>query len=94
MTAFEFSRLRAVDWLKRELANGPRKAADLYATAAEAGIPERTLERAKKEMPARSHKVWDHKEDRGEWYWYDPSAPWPKKAPFKKPFEFPPVEFD
>jgi hypothetical protein len=86
------ARDRAVDWLKRELAGGPRKAADLYAAAAEAGIPERTLERAKAELPAKSHRTWDHKHDRGEWYWYDPDAAWPKKAPFEKPWELPPLE--
>src|SRR5437867_3215912 len=77
-------RERATDWLKRELAAGPRKAADMYAAAAAAGIPERTLERAKHELPACSHRTWDHKLQRGEWYWYDPDAPWPKTAPFKK----------
>jgi hypothetical protein len=86
------TRDRAIDWLKRELAGGPRKAADLYAAAAAAGIPERTLERAKAALPARSHRAFDHKADRGEWYWYDPDAPWPKNAPFKKPFELPPLE--
>ena len=57
-----------------------------------AGIPERTLQRAKSDMPANSHRVWDAKTERGEWYWYDSDVPWPKNAPFKKPFEFPPVE--
>ena len=74
------ARDRAVDWLKRELAAGPRKAADLYAAAALAGIPERTLQRAKSDLPAKSHRTWDHKADRGEWYWCDHDAPWPKKA--------------
>ncbi|HEX3149551.1 MAG TPA: AAA family ATPase [Gemmataceae bacterium] len=83
---------RAIDWLKCELAAGPRKAADIYAAAALAGIPERTLQRAKSNMPAKSHRVWDQKTERGEWYWYDSDVPWPKNAPFKKPYEFPPVE--
>lgn len=85
------ARDRATDWLRRELSGGPRKAADLYAAAAEAGIPERTLNRAKKELPADSHRTYDKKEKRGEWYWYDPDAPWPADAPFKKPFELPPL---
>ena len=55
------ARDRAIDWLRRELAAGPRKAAELYAAAAEAGIPERTLERAKAELRARSHRAYDHK---------------------------------
>ena len=82
---------RAVDWLRRELADGPRKAADVYAAAAEAGIPERTLERAKHELRARSHRTWDEAEERGEWHWYDPDAPWPADAPFEKPYELPPL---
>src|SRR5215210_1671047 len=65
------ARDRAIDWLKRELADGPRKAAELFAAAVEVGIPERTLERAKKELPAKSHRTWDPKAERGEWYWYD-----------------------
>lgn len=85
------ARDRAIDWLKRELADGPRKSAELYAAAAEVGIPERTLNRAKSELPARSHRVWDEKANCGEWYWYDPDAAWPKKAPFRKPFEMPPL---
>ncbi len=86
------TRDRVVDWLKRELANGPRKAADIYAAAAAAGIPEATLKRAKAELPAESHRTYDHRESRGEWYWYDPDAPWPKTAPFKKPYELPPLD--
>lgn len=86
------ARDRAIDWLKKELAGGPRKAADLYAAAAAAGIPERTLDRAKKELPAGSHRTWDRKQQRGEWYWYDPDARWPKDAPFEKPYEAPPPE--
>jgi AAA domain len=86
---------RAVDWLRRELANGPRKSADIFAAAAEAWIPERTLYRAKDWLPAKSHKVHDRKADRSEWWWYDPAAPWPKTAPFKKPdpLELPPLEW-
>ncbi|MBO0697093.1 MAG: AAA family ATPase [Zavarzinella sp.] len=78
-------RERAVDWLRRELAAGPRKAGDLYAAAAAAGIPDRTLERAKERLRAESHRDYDWKAKRGEWWWYDPAAPWPKKAPFEKP---------
>jgi hypothetical protein len=86
---------RAVDWLRRELANGPRKSADIHTAAAEAGIPERTLWRAKDWLSAKTHKVHDRKADRSEWWWYDPAAPWPKTAPFKKPdpFELPPLEW-
>jgi hypothetical protein len=84
---------RAIDWLRRELANGPRKSAELFALAAEAGIPERTLERAKERLPARAHHWVDQKEKRGHWFWFDPDAPWPKHAPFKKPIlELPPLD--
>jgi AAA domain len=82
---------RAIDWLKRELANGPRRAPDLYAAAAEVGIPERTLERAKSAMTARSVRIQDEETERCEWYWYDRDAEWPDNAPFEKPFELPPL---
>ena len=84
-------RERAIDWLKHALANGPRKAAELHAAAAEAGIPERTLERAKSALRASSHRTWNDDLERGEWYWYDPDAPWPISAPFRKPRELAPL---
>jgi hypothetical protein len=74
---------RGTDWLRRALASGPRPAAELYAAAVAAGIPERTLERAKKDLPAESHQV--YRDGSRTWYWYDPSAPWPADAPFEKP---------
>ena len=74
---------RASDWLRGELANGPRKAADLLAAAAAAGIPEATLRRAKADLKTATHLV--HGEAERAWYWYDPTAPWPADAPFKKP---------
>jgi hypothetical protein len=85
-------RERATDWLRQFLANGPRRSAELYAAAAEACIPERTLERVKKELPARSHQHYLRATDQRVWYWYDPAVPWPKDAPFKKPFELPPLD--
>ena len=81
---------RAIDWLRRELVNGPRKAAELYEAAAAIGIPERTLNRAKAELRLDSHRV-QQKGGAAEWYWYDESAPWPEKAPFKKPWSLPPL---
>jgi hypothetical protein len=74
---------RASDWLRRELSGGPRKAAELLATAAEAGIPEKTLRRAKADLNAETHLV--HGEAERAWYWYDPTAPWPADAPFPRP---------
>jgi hypothetical protein len=84
-------RERATDWLRLHLSAGPRPAADLLAAAAAACIPERTLERAKKELPVRSHQHYIRATDQRVWYWYDPAAPWPKDAPFKKPFELEPL---
>jgi hypothetical protein len=72
----------------------PRKSGDVYTAAAEAGIPERTLERAKTELRVVSHRVYDYDERHGEWYWYDPGAPWPKKAPFKRPAEQEPMPWE
>ncbi len=74
---------RAIDWLRRVLAGGPRKAAEVTAAALAAGIPEKTLERAKKDLPAESHQF--RRGGEKAWYWYDPAAPWPKDAPFEKP---------
>jgi hypothetical protein len=85
------ARDRASDWLKRELVGGPRTAAELYTAAAAAGIPERTLERAKAALRVSSHRTYDSRSRRGEWYWYDPDADWPADAPFKKPYELPPL---
>jgi hypothetical protein len=81
---------RAAWWLRVELAGGPRRAADVSAAATAAGIPEATLRRAKADLGVCSHRA--GRGDRAEWYWYDPSAAWPAAAPFKKPFELPPLE--
>ena len=85
---------RAAEWLHRQLAGGPRKATDVYAAGAEVGIPERTLERAKQVLGAKSYKFYG--KDQAVWYWYDPAVPWPANAPFKKPnpHELPPLEFN
>jgi hypothetical protein len=77
-------RERAAAWLTAELVAGPRKASELYAAAAEAGIPERTLERAKAELHIGSRKAY-FKKNATAWYWFDWSAEWPKDAPFPKP---------
>ena len=83
-------RERAIVWLQSELANGPRKASELMVLSVSAGIPERTLLRAKSELRVQSRQV--HFEAGGhEWYWYDPAAAWPKNAPFRKPYELPPL---
>ena len=82
---------KASGWLQQQLAGGPVRALDLYAAAAQAGIPDRTLERAKSELEFCSHRL-SKKDGTKEWYWYDPAVPWPKNSPFKKPFELPPLE--
>jgi hypothetical protein len=76
-------REQASAWLQRELAQGPRRASDLLAAAAAAGIPERTLRRAKDELRIGSKK--HRKGEQSEWYWYDPACDWPKDAPFRRP---------
>jgi hypothetical protein len=77
---------RAAEWLHQQLEFGPRRAMELRAAAAEAGIPERTLHRAKAELGVQSHRV--SRQGTGgehEWFWYDPAAPWPANAPFRRP---------
>jgi hypothetical protein len=65
-------RERAVEWLQAELAYGPRRAAELIAAAAAAGIPERTLDRVKKDAGIEVEQV--RREGRSEWVWSDPTA--------------------
>ena len=74
---------QASAWLQSQLARGPRKASDLLSAAAAAGIPERTLRRAKDALRIGSKK--HYVKDRSDWYWYDPGCDWPKDAPFKRP---------
>jgi len=81
---------RASCWLQEQLAAGPLPAAELYLRAAETGIPERTLRRAKQDLRLAAHTIHPSIGPRVT-YWYDREAPWPKNAPFKKPFELPPL---
>jgi hypothetical protein len=60
--------------------------------AAAAAIPDRTLKRAKELARIKSHQVWLQTEQ-NIWYWYDPAAPWPKDAPFKRPDDGPMFDF-
>jgi hypothetical protein len=60
------ARDQAVDRLRPELAEGPRKAAELFAAAAVAEIPERALEQAKQQPRVESHKERDRKWNRAE----------------------------
>jgi hypothetical protein len=65
-------RERAAEWLRAELANGPRKASELIAAAAKVGIAERTLDRVKKDLGIKSERVQNG--DKGEWVWSDPTV--------------------
>ncbi len=65
-------RERAAEWLRAELANGPRKAGELTAAAAAVGITERTLDRAKKELGIKAVQV--RQGGRSEWVWSDPAV--------------------
>jgi hypothetical protein len=65
-------RERAVEWLQEELAQGPRRAAELQSAAKRRGIPDRTLDRAKKALDIQSEMRW--KGDLREWYWVDPAV--------------------
>jgi hypothetical protein len=83
---------RAAEWLRGELAGGPRRASEMLAAAVAARIPERTLERAKSDL--RVGSVQTGRDGVKEWYWYDPSAPWPTDAPCRQPIpgELPPLD--
>ena len=83
---------RAAEWLRVELAGGPRRASEVYAAAVAARIPERTLERAKSDL--RVGSVQTRRDGVKEWYWYDPSAPWPADAPLScpQPGALPPLD--
>jgi hypothetical protein len=70
---------RATLWLHERLQTGPQPATGVLAAAAEAGIPERTLKRAKESLGLRSCRA--TRDGRAEWYWYDPTAPWPADPP-------------
>jgi hypothetical protein len=64
-------RQRAVEWLRAQLANGPRKAADVIAAATAAGIAERTLDRVKKDLRVQARQV--RRDGQKEWEWSDPA---------------------
>jgi len=76
----------AAVWLRAALAEGPRTTFDIYARAAEAGISDTTLRRARIDAGIETHKL--SAKGKTTWWWYDPTAAWPAKAPFKKPREF------
>ncbi len=65
-------REQAVEWLRRELADGPRRAAEVLAAAAAAGISRRTMTRAKRDLGVESDQVGRGR--RSEWIWTDPAT--------------------
>ena len=44
-------------WLMEQLESGPRPAAEIYASAASAGIPERTLRRASRSLGLKTQRT-------------------------------------
>jgi hypothetical protein len=69
-------RERAIEWLRYELRNGVRRAAELFAAASAAGITRRTLERAKRDLGVESRQVW--RGGTNEWVWSAPGTPRPR----------------
>lgn len=82
-TCVSGSREQAAEWLRAELAHGPRPAVELLTAADAMCIPSATLYRAKSELGICSHHVVNT--GANVWYWYDPAAPWPADAPFPNP---------
>jgi hypothetical protein len=60
----------AVDFLRSELEDGPRPAKDIRAAAKEAGISDRTLDRAKSQLRVKAERVGEsgHR-GAGHWEW-------------------------
>jgi hypothetical protein len=65
-------RERACEWLRQFLADGPKRAPEVYAAARLAGIPDRTLERVKVMLGVASETR--HVAGKTEWWWSDPAA--------------------
>lgn len=63
-------REEAIDFLQRELADGPRKVRELQQLARECGIAEQTLKRAKETLNVKSEKL----DFVGAWAWILPPA--------------------
>ncbi len=61
---------RAMGWLRAVLADGPRLASEVILEATAAGISERTLERAKKEIHAQS--FFQRVDGTRSWVWASP----------------------
>lgn len=66
------TRERAAEWLRELLANGERRATEVYEAARAAGIPNRTLERVKVTVGVKSDAV--KTDGKIEWWWHDPKV--------------------
>jgi hypothetical protein len=66
------TRERAAEWLREFLANGERRASEVFEAARAAGIPERTLKRVKATVGVQSNAV--KSDGKLEWWWRDPKA--------------------
>jgi len=77
----DWTRRPAAAWLRLQLADGPRPATELTDAALRAGIPERTLDRAKRAVKVRA--VQRGRDGKNVWVWFDPEVtpevpdPWP-----------------
>ena len=60
---------RAKEWLKEQLKDGRRKAAEIEEAASKAGIAEATLKRAKQDLKVESELVWEG--EKREWFWFN-----------------------
>jgi hypothetical protein len=72
------TRERAAEWLREVLAGGAVRAPELESAARVAGIPDRTLRRAKATLGVRSEAT--SCDGKVEWWWRDPSADRARRA--------------
>jgi hypothetical protein len=79
------ARERAVSWLLRTVANGRVRASELLVAAERAGIPERTLRRAK--VAARINSYAEHTDGATIWWWEAPSTAPAVAVPTSTPVE-------
>jgi hypothetical protein len=72
-------RERACDFLADLLEEGPRTSRDIWASAQQAGVAERTLQRAKQALGVRSVRVWADGQRLS--YWLLPGQQLPERVP-------------
>lgn len=69
---------KAKDWILDFLALGPRAAVECQSEAERAGISRKTLQRAKRELGVRSHRL--GKAEENKWEWHPPDNHEPQKG--------------